>query len=64
MECTMDINSPVQSVAHKLSDCGLISKLSSADMVAIGAKYHARCLATLYNRAQEHDKEISSELNS
>ena len=60
----MDINSPVQSVAHKLSDCGLISKLSSADMVAIGAKYHARCLAALYNGAQEHDKEISSELNS
>ena len=60
----MDINSPVQSVAHKLSDCGLISKLSSADMVAIGAKYHARCLTALYNRAQEHDKEISSELYS
>ena len=41
MECTKDINSPVRSVAHKLSDFGLVSKLSSADMVAIGAKYHA-----------------------
>ena len=33
-------------------------------MVAIGAKYHARCLAAQYNRAREHDKESSSELNS
>ena len=28
-------------------------------MVAIGAKYHARCLAAQYNRAREHDKESS-----
>ena len=33
-------------------------------MVAIGAKYQARCLAAQYNRAREHDKESSSELNS
>ena len=33
-------------------------------MVAIGAKYHARCLAAQYNRAREHDKESPSELNS
>ena len=33
-------------------------------MVAIGAKYHARCLAALCNRVREHNKELSSELNS
>ena len=33
-------------------------------MVAVGAKYHARCLAAQYNRAREHEKESSSELNS
>ena len=33
-------------------------------MVAVRAKYHARCLAAQYNRAREHDKGSSSELNS
>ena len=47
MACTMDIDSRVRSVAQKLSAFGLISKLSTADMVATGAKYHAKCLAAL-----------------
>ena len=54
---TMDIDSRVRSVAHKLGDFNLISKLSNGDMIAFGAKYHANCLAALYNRAREHDKE-------
>ncbi|KAL9982688.1 hypothetical protein ACROYT_G004761 [Oculina patagonica] len=33
-------------------------------MIALGAKYHARCLAALYNRAREHSKELSSEKRS
>ena len=61
MACTMDIDYGVRSVAHKLSEFRLISKLSTADMVATGAKYHARCLAAQYNHAREHDKESSSE---
>ena len=64
MACTMDIDYGVRSVAHKLSEFRLISKLSTADMVATGAKYHARCLAAQYNHAREHDKESSSEWNS
>ena len=64
MAYTMDIDSSVRSVAHKWSEFRLISKLSTADMLAIGAKYHARCLAAQYNLAREHDKESSSELNS
>ena len=64
MACTMDMDSRVRSVARKLSDFRLISKLNTTDTVAIGAKYLTRFLAALYNRAREHDKESSSELNS
>ena len=62
--CTMDIDSRIRSVAHELGDFDLISKPSTGDMIALGAKYHANCLASLYNRAPEHDKEKSSEKNS
>ena len=61
---TMDVDSRVRSVAHKLGDFNLISKLSNGDMITLGTKYHANCLAALYNRAREHDKEKSCEKNS
>ena len=35
---TMDIDSRIRSVAHKLGDFNLISKLSNGDMIALGAK--------------------------
>jgi len=60
----MDIDSRVRSVAHELGDFDLISKPSTGDTIALGVKYHANCLASLYNRAREHDKEKSSEKNS
>ena len=43
----MDIDSRVRSVAHELCDVNLLSKLSTGDMVALGAKYHSSCLAAL-----------------
>ena len=33
----------------KLKRGGLLAKLSSGDKIAIEAKYHARCLVSLYN---------------
>ena len=51
---TMDVD--VRSVTHKLGDFNLISKLSNGDTIALGTKYHANCLAVLYNRAREHEK--------
>jgi len=38
--------------------------MDSDDMVALGAKYYANCLASLYNRARELDREKFSEKNS
>ena len=36
----------------ELNDTVLLAKLSPADMVALEAKYHTRCLTALYNRAR------------
>ena len=33
-------------------DTALLVKLAPADMVALEAKYHTRCLAALYNRVR------------
>jgi len=52
----MDIDSSVRSAAHELSDFDLISKLSTGDMIALGANYYSNFLVALYNRARELDK--------
>ena len=36
-----------------LEDMELLVKLSTADMVALEAKYHTKCLVGLYNRARK-----------
>ena len=59
----MDIDSRVRSVAHELCDVNLLYKLSTGDMVALGAKYHSSCLAALYNRARRHSKGRLSQEN-
>ena len=50
--CTFQLDQRVRECATELQDMKLISKLSEGDMVAIEAKYHARCLANLYYRAK------------
>ena len=37
--------------AVKLGDKQLLAKLSTGDLVTQEAKYHTRCLVTLYNKA-------------
>ena len=36
-----------------LEDTELLAKLSTADMVTLEAKYHTKCLVSLYNRARK-----------
>ena len=50
---TKNVDNCVHHCAHSLLDERLIAKLSTGDMVAIEAKYHARCLAGLYNKTQD-----------
>ena len=48
---TFEIDRVVRECSILLNDRKLLAKLSSGDMVAIEAKYHVRCLVSLYNRA-------------
>ena len=50
--CTHDINRNVRKCAKELEDFFLLAKLAAGDMIAIEAKYHSKCLATLYNKAR------------
>ena len=49
---TLEIDRKVRECAVLLNDGKLIAKLSSRDMVAMEANYHAKCLVSLYNRAR------------
>ena len=46
-----------------LEDTALLAKLAPGDMIALEAKYHLKCLSTLYNRARATDS-TSSDLDS
>ena len=48
---TFCLDSRVRQCALDLQDQRLLAKLSAGDIVAQEAKYHAPCLASLYNRA-------------
>ncbi len=47
---TLQLDSRVRKCAHDLQDESLLAKLSAGDMIALEAKYHPRCLVTLYNK--------------
>lgn len=50
---TFQVDKRVQTCAEILEDTELLAKLSAGDMVALDAKYHAKCLVGLYNRARK-----------
>lgn len=59
---TFDLDIRVRQCALKLEDKPLLAKLSAGDLIAQEAKYHAKCLTSLYNKAwdtkaQESDKD-------
>ena len=43
----------MRQCALKLQDTALLAKLSGGDLIAQEAKYHRKCLASLYNRARD-----------
>ena len=43
----------VRKCAVRLGDKQLLAKLSAGDLVAQEAKYHAKCLVSLYNKARD-----------
>eukprot|EP00112_Aurelia_sp_Birch-Aquarium-sp1_P021488 Seg5804.1 transcript_id=Seg5804.1/GoldUCD/mRNA.D3Y31 product="hypothetical protein" protein_id=Seg5804.1/GoldUCD/D3Y31 len=54
---TLDINESVGHAAYKIEDFRLIAKLSGGDMIAQHAKYHKKCLAQLYDKARDRDRQ-------
>lgn len=50
---TFQIDKRVRICAELLEDTELLAKPSAGDMVALEAKYHAKCLEKLYNRARK-----------
>ena len=59
--CTFQLDYHVCKSAYDLQDEKHLAKLNAGDLIAIEAKYHAKCLAELYNKArctemkEEHD---------
>ena len=53
---TFALDRRVRDAALLLSDEKLLAKLSEGDLVAIEAKYHKSCLASLYNRVRNATK--------
>ena len=49
------LRSYVRSVAHDICYLNVISKLSTIDKIALGAKYHLNCLAVLVNCTRQHN---------
>jgi len=50
---TFQVDKKVRDCAVLLNDGQLIAKLSAGDMVALEAKYHTKCLVSLYNQARD-----------
>lgn len=50
---TLGVDNKVRECALLLNDGELLAKLSASDMVAADAKYHTKCLVSLYNRARQ-----------
>ena len=47
----LEVDERVKACALLLEDTELLNKLNTADMVALEANYHTRCLVSLYKRA-------------
>lgn len=50
---TLEVDQKVRECAFLLNDSKLIAKLSAGDLIAIEARYHAKCLVGLYNQARQ-----------
>ena len=53
---TLELDKHVRKAAEFLEDTTLLAQLSAGDMVAREAKYHKKCLTSLYNRVRAAKK--------
>ncbi len=60
---TLELDQRVRQSAEFLEDTTLLAQLSTGNMVTIEAKYHNRCLVSLYNQVRakkRHEKQSQS----
>lgn len=57
---TFGLDRKVREAAIKLNKTDLLAKLSAGDMMAIKAKYHVKCLQSLYNEGRSLDTGTSA----
>jgi len=56
---TYDVDAKVCRCAIELEDTALQAKLEPGDMIALEAKYHQKCMVSLYNRARALENTVS-----
>lgn len=61
---TRNIDFRVRDCAKTLQDTDLLAKLSAGDLVAQEAKYHPKCLVSLYNRAERAEEARNNSVSS
>lgn len=59
--CTLSMDAGVRKCAFQLQDQKLLAKLSAGDLIAQEAKYHKRCLTSLYNTARSQGSKERNE---
>lgn len=57
---TFHVDQKVRKCASEQGNNVLLSKLSGGDMIALDAKYHAKCLAGLYNKSRCSEMQTTS----
>ena len=57
---TCQLDARVRQCVQQLQDRPLPAKLNAGDLIAQEAKYHARCLASLYNKARDTPRQEST----
>ena len=57
---TLQADASIPSMAKDLRDASLLAKIEGGDLIALEAKYHLSCLATLRNRHRSHVSGVQS----
>ena len=57
---TLQSHAGIRMMAKDLRDASLLAKIDGGDLIALEAKYHLSCLATLRNRHRSHVRGVQS----
>ena len=58
---TIATDNRVRQIAQEIGDVKILGKLSEGDMIALEAKYHAKCLVFYYNQVRVYENSAEKE---